>query len=608
MVKQNFLTKMLLLCALIVGSVSSAWADDTYSRITSINDLEVDAEYIIVSETNKVAMGIISSDKGQGVAVTISGNQISLSSSSTVNVLTLGGNANGYTLLGSRDSKYIGYNSGTKLTSNTSADSDKFKWTITFDGSNASIANVNTDSRLIRGYDNNKDFRAYAETNGSVVQLYKKVTASGPVDPSVTINTQKIAVGTTATISGPTGLTISFESANESIATVSDAGVVTGVSVGTTTITATWEAVSGTYNAGSKNFTVTVANSTVYEKVTSANQLVVGNKYILVATDHNVAMGAPINNKIRDKVGVSINDDKVRIIDEAVTVLTLGGNTDAWTFLASDNSKYLSYSGNSNELYVNDDATDEASEWVVTDDFQLESAFVNGRYIQYNSGSPRFACYTGSQKTAVLFVKVGSNVKTSFSIASACTDDTKYFGTYSNDKAFIVPEDLTVSAVSVSGGKLVVTPYSTGDIVKANTGVMVSSSTAGTKTVVLTNEEGTEKSGNMLKASGDDGISAAQMTGGDKYYRLTMHNGEILGFWWGAENGAAFALGANKAYLAVPNDVAAIGFEFGDDTTGIVNVNRETITNNQYYTLDGRRVAEPTKGLYIVNGRKVIVK
>ena len=98
------------------------------------------------------------------------------------------------------------------------------------------------------------------------------------------------------------------------------------------------------------------------------------------------------------------------------------------------------------------------------------------------------------------------------------------------------------------------------------------------------------------------------MTGGDKYYRLTMHNGEILGFWWGADNGAAFALGANKAYLAVPNDVAAIGFEFGDDTTGIVNVNRETITNNQYYTLDGRRVAQPTKGLYIVNGRKVIVK
>ena len=43
-------------------------------------------------------------------------------------------------------------------------------------------------------------------------------------------------------------------------------------------------------------------------------------------------------------------------------------------------------------------------------------------------------------------------------------------------------------------------------------------------------------------------------------------------------------------------------------STGIVNMNRETITNNQYYTLDGRRVENPTKGLYIVNGKKVVVK
>ena len=42
--------------------------------------------------------------------------------------------------------------------------------------------------------------------------------------------------------------------------------------------------------------------------------------------------------------------------------------------------------------------------------------------------------------------------------------------------------------------------------------------------------------------------------------------------------------------------------------TGIVNMNHETITNNQYYTLDGRRVENPTKGLYIVNGKKVVVK
>lgn len=70
---------------------------------------------------------------------------------------------------------------------------------------------------------------------------------------------------------------------------------------------------------------------------------------------------------------------------------------------------------------------------------------------------------------------------------------------------------------------------------------------------------------------------------------------------------------AGKAYLpisAVSTDgnAPSLSFEFDDETTNIVNVNRATINDNQYYTLDGRRVAQPTKGLYILNGKKVVVK
>ena len=41
-------------------------------------------------------------------------------------------------------------------------------------------------------------------------------------------------------------------------------------------------------------------------------------------------------------------------------------------------------------------------------------------------------------------------------------------------------------------------------------------------------------------------------------------------------------------------------------TTGIQNVNRETITNNRYYNLHGQRLNQPQKGLNIVNGKKVV--
>ena len=70
-------------------------------------------------------------------------------------------------------------------------------------------------------------------------------------------------------------------------------------------------------------------------------------------------------------------------------------------------------------------------------------------------------------------------------------------------------------------------------------------------------------------------------------------------------------LAAGKAYLhiAVPTtgDAPALSMDFGDETTSIQSIER-TINDNQYYTLDGRRVYEPTKGLYIVNGKKVVIK
>ena len=168
--------------------------------------------------------------------------------------------------------------------------------------------------------------------------------------------------------------------------------------------------------------------------------------------------------------------------------------------------------------------------------------------------------------------------------------------------------------------------YTAGAVVPANTGVMISSTSAGDKTFT------SAKGGTSVL--GDDnnlrptlwGVEAADMTDADAnclYYRLTMHDADpdnnitgTIGFWWGAAEGAAFDLAANKAYLAVPTSTGngARGFAlFNDDVTGIAELNAhnsEFIINNSdaVYNLAGQRVAQPTKGLYIVNGRKVVVK
>jgi hypothetical protein len=64
---------------------------------------------------------------------------------------------------------------------------------------------------------------------------------------------------------------------------------------------------------------------------------------------------------------------------------------------------------------------------------------------------------------------------------------------------------------------------------------------------------------------------------------------------WGkrAEN-----LGILKAKFA--------GEIFEEDVTGISNVNTEKVSDNSYYTLEGVKVTQPQKGVYVKNGKKII--
>lgn len=66
-----------------------------------------------------------------------------------------------------------------------------------------------------------------------------------------------------------------------------------------------------------------------------------------------------------------------------------------------------------------------------------------------------------------------------------------------------------------------------------------------------------------------------------------------------------------KCYISVNKNTAReyLGFAFDDEATGLNDVKiQKTVENGEYYNLAGQRVANPTKGLYIVNGKKVIIK
>ena len=209
------------------------------------------------------------------------------------------------------------------------------------------------------------------------------------------------------------------------------------------------------------------------------------------------------------------------------------------------------------------------------------------------------------------------NTSMAVTIAAACTDGKgKYYGTFSSSSAFVVPENLTVSEIGIDDeGKMNVQNYESGAVVPANTGVMVSATSYGNFKLDKSSEAGTSvlDDDNALRPTGDNEISANDMGTKDPnclYYRLTMHGGTKLGFWWGAENGGTFGVAANKAYMVVPDSSAAReGFAFDEDsTTGISNVNVNENVNGSVFDLQGRKVSTPGKGLYIVNGKKVVIK
>ena len=97
-----------------------------------------------------------------------------------------------------------------------------------------------------------------------------------------------------------------------------------------------------------------------------------------------------------------------------------------------------------------------------------------------------------------------------------------------------------------------------------------------------------------------------------EYTNYYLSNGDSgVGFY--KVNGSV-DLKANRAYLPLLKGTASagtrfIGIEFEDDgTTSIKEVKSEGVKSEEWYTLQGQRVAKPGKGLYIRNGKMVIVR
>lgn len=190
-------------------------------------------------------------------------------------------------------------------------------------------------------------------------------------------------------------------------------------------------------------------------------------------------------------------------------------------------------------------------------------------------------------------------------------DGKNHFATFSSDKA-VKFVDATVYAVGVNDDRLILTEVESKQV-PANTGVLLKS--AGTEATYSVIGSAPAIENNLLCASVEEGQTTAAdgTTEGYSFFKLSYNQAgenEKLGFYWAKENGAPFVSKAGLAYLAVKTaDVAAVkGFSLFDMETGISKVSGSAAGNGVIYDLQGRRVERAVRGLYIVNGRKVMVK
>lgn len=142
-------------------------------------------------------------------------------------------------------------------------------------------------------------------------------------------------------------------------------------------------------------------------------------------------------------------------------------------------------------------------------------------------------------------------------------------------------------------------PAKTGTLIRGNEGIYTFSSA---KADATANTEG-----NLLIAYAGTAEykEVALPADGSTNYVLTVKDG-VAGFY---RKASGFKVYNNKAYLNVPASFGAaraIYFNFDDETTGILETEDGELKTENCYDLSGHRVEKLQKGIYILNGKKVL--
>ena len=639
---------------------SSSW-----NRIKNLADV-TDGSYVIKNDAYVLPSTTKSSSPSAMAAPTITDDVITGTvEESMIWNFTSTGTANQFYVKNEEGSYLYATNNNNGVRVGATSD----KWTFAVNTTNYFSMQEANNNRYCAKYKSGTDWRSYTDANhanyanGGKLELYKLVTAytySAYATNFATLSNRNLAFSepavdyfeapfTAPILNGHTeGVT--YASSDTEVATVNaTTGEITigtkygTTTYGTTTITASAEQ-SGSYYADEASYTISVWPNSISGLKT------------LITSESEIDFKVKLNNAV-----ITYADEKnayLQDADAAILIFVYGHGLTAgksYTGVASGKAKL--YKGLREITSIDwgtitpevvsvpaaqvvtvaelNAAYDKYESMYVTVQNAIVTSALSSRNATISQDSEEYAVYdknNGLEGTALSTTNAIANVvgfpgkfnttlqlnvfndidveETGYNLAVSAAGYATYFN---SANAFTMPADAT-GYVWFEGK--IKKAYNHSEDVPANEPLVIEAAAGNYPLWFTTSTKTSWKNDSMNDLEGTDFETDLTDDANYYFYGLSLNASSdpaSVGFYWMNATGAAFTNGAHKAYLKLDKNTpagsqAVNGFPFNGTTTGIEQIEAGADAKNAIYDLSGRRVNKAAKGIYILNGKKVLVK
>ena len=339
-------------------------------------------------------------------------------------------------------------------------------------------------------------------------------------------------------------------------------------------------------------------NSNYFVKVTDESQLEDGDAILIVNEGDNCAMSTKQNTNNRAETSVSITSDYIFNPSVNVQKLVLVKEDDYYYFYTGALGYLYAASSSANHLKTKETPDNNTKAEISIDEGNAAITF-QGNYshnlMRYNrnNGDGLFSCYGSVTQDPVQIYKEVVPASIPMTITSAG------YASFSFNYEVTIPDGVTAYYAQQKDESTISLKPIDGGYIPANTGVVISGD-ANTYTANVTSTSASLGETNLLHPW----LTAGEPEEGT-YYTLAVEGGNPV-----FKQSLGGTLAAGKAYLVLPAGARELSVVFDNEFTGIEMIENATSNkeNCTFFNLAGQRVAQPAKGLYIMDGKKYVVK